>query len=541
MIKILFKAFSLCTVFLFTSQVMSQDNSELIGKWRGVLKIQKNFSLAVGLNFKKHENDLLITLDSPNQGNFDIPVTDYTLSENQLSFKVAALQASYKGKIEGNKLIGTFTQGISMSLTFDKLDEQDKLLLQYEGGYGGNSLIHNTNKLPLVLQIAVVKGGYFATLDSPAQQSFGIPVVDIAIDSKQMSFKSPLIKAFYKGSFNNEGYDGTFTQGFENPLILIKNFDPTSDNSANVTPDFGNKGGAMALIENGVVTNRFFNTHSKLTQYEIGSITKTMTAFLLANQFQKKELTRSSMLTEFEASAPRNITIMELATHKSGLPRLPNDLWENALEADPYAHYDLKQLKKSLSNIALNGKNYLYSNFAYGVLGEWLAQNKGVSYEEMLNQELFKAFDMQNSYVALSSKTQREHLAKGYQSMGELVSHWHFKAIAGAGGVVSNLEDMTKYIQSMMIKSKSHDPVIKVLLESQFEIGKGNQQAIGWMIANDQQGNKYAWHNGQTAGFSGFVGFYLDGSKGLVMLNNQSIDFTQYAVSLLTNAHTLDG
>ena len=87
---------------------------------------------------------------------------------------------------------------------------------------------------------------------------------------------------------------------------------------------------------------------------------------------------------------------------------------------------------------------------------------------------------------------------------------------------------------------QSKDPVVKALLTPQFVASRDTEQALGWLISTDAKGKKFAWHGGQTGGFSAFVGFYLDGSKALVMLNNQSVDITRQAVDLLTGKTTLD-
>lgn len=60
--------------------------------------------------------------------------------------------------------------------------------------------------------------------------------------------------------------------------------------------------------------------------------------------------------------------------------------------------------------------------------------------------------------------------------------------------------------------------------QSQYEIAACCQQAFGWMLQEDDEGRAMAWHGGQTAGFSAYIGFYLDGSAAVVFLNNQSFD-----------------
>jgi len=533
----LIKAATLCTVLLHSTVVFSAE--EIEGKWRGVLDIQKNSSLAIGVNISKEDDQFVLTLDSPNQGMFERKPTKAVIKDNKVTFEVDALQVTYKGELVDGKLVGTFTQGRTFNLQLQKLAAKDIERLSFEGAYGGNLNVSETEKLPLVVQVAVLKDGYLAKLDSPAQNSYTIPINKFAIDKNSMSFDSKLIRASYKGSYTGESYQGKFSQGFEFDLELKKNFDPTLGKSASLMPDFGEQGGAVAIIEEGEVNQKFYKGHNASTQYEIGSITKTMTAYLMAEQFINSKLSPKTNLKHYSKSAP-DISIVELATHMSGLPRLPENLFDKADHGDPYAHYNKSDLNTSLSKVTLEPKEYLYSNYAYGVLGEWLAKNKQVSYDYLMDKMVFTPFNMRASYVALKSASSGDYLTDGHDLNGNIVPHWHFQSIAGAGAVVSDLNDMTAYVQSMMQKYLNKDAIVSTLLTPQFHASRDTEQALGWLITKDKNGKKFAWHGGQTGGFSAFIGFYLDGSKALVMLNNQSVDVTKQAVEILTGQATLD-
>ena len=70
----------------------------------------------------------------------------------------------------------------------------------FEGAYKGTLEINSRTTLPLQLNIAVVADGYLATRDSPAQESFGIPINQINIGDQQLTFSSSLIGASYTGT-----------------------------------------------------------------------------------------------------------------------------------------------------------------------------------------------------------------------------------------------------------------------------------------------------------------------------------------------------
>ncbi|MDO3409446.1 serine hydrolase domain-containing protein [Saccharibacillus sp. CPCC 101409] len=140
-------------------------------------------------------------------------------------------------------------------------------------------------------------------------------------------------------------------------------------------------------------------------QYEIGSITKTLTAFLLANGEREGLWNASDSLSEgipeLESSEfARQTTLRELATHTSGLPRLP----QNAIlsmkqgKANPYAGYlDEHLLEAVRAEQVKIKKKHQYSNYGFGLLGWILARRSGVALRNMLAQELFVPLGMNGS------------------------------------------------------------------------------------------------------------------------------------------------
>lgn len=200
------------------SMLMS-TSSMAIDKWRGLLELQPGVYLTLGFNVDVQQNT--VTLDSPNQGMFGKVPTEFTISKQQVSFKDKQLQAEFNGKVEGDTLVGTFTQGREMAITLHRLNEQDLSQLKYEGAYKGE-LDVNGKPLPLVVQVAVVNGGFYSSIDSPAQQSYGIPITEFAIDEQTMTFNSKMISASFSGQLEEAGYSGKFVQGFEMPLTLKK-------------------------------------------------------------------------------------------------------------------------------------------------------------------------------------------------------------------------------------------------------------------------------------------------------------------------------
>jgi CubicO group peptidase (beta-lactamase class C family) len=175
---------------------------------------------------------------------------------------------------------------------------------------------------------------------------------------------------------------------------------------------YGNAGAKVSLAAN------------QDTVYRIGSITKMFTATMLEQLVEagKVELTDpvekyfpeiNSVQKRYKDAPP--ITLLQLATHTSGLSREPDhtatyvtgepETWkETLITALPHVHYESEP-----------GKRYSYSNIGYAVLGAALEQAAGQPYLEYLPQHIFVPLGMTHTSLVLTPDVQ-SHLAKGYQA-----------------------------------------------------------------------------------------------------------------------------
>ncbi|WP_157981031.1 serine hydrolase domain-containing protein [Pseudidiomarina insulisalsae] len=504
--------------------------SSLDGTWRGELNYQDNLSMVIGITIEDGE----ATFASPNQGLYAQPVSAFEVDGDTVTVQVAELNLAFRGVVSHERMVGEFTQGQSFPLTLTRLDATALQRLQYEGQYAG-ALDVNGNELPLQVNIAVLVDGYLGTLDSPAQQTFGLPLAEVKIDAMRLSFTSPIIKAAYAGEAQSEGsYVGAWHQGLPMPLTLTR---VTEDTPAPQVKqhDFGEFGGATAIISGGDPQVNYFGEHDSQTLYEIGSVSKTIVSYLLASAVVEGKVALTTPLQRFFPSAPEGITLQSLATHTSGLPRLPADLFAQATGHDPYAHYDRQMLAQALASVELHNKGHLYSNFAVGALAEALAVAYDMSFAELVRKRVFKPFNMTSAYVATPDAPHREALAIPHDTLGNVVSPWRFQALAGAGAVVATLPDMIAYVQGLNQALADSPQLREVLLTPRADFGDCCQQALGWFLQEDDDGNTFVWHNGQTAGFSSYVGFYPDGSRAVIFLNNQARPMNAEAQQRLTD------
>ncbi|GGD68208.1 hypothetical protein [Lacimicrobium alkaliphilum] len=214
------KILVLFVVLLFSQS--AQSDNDVSGQWRGLLELTPQSAIVLGIGIRRTDSNVTVVVNSPNQGMSDKPVDEFTLKNNQLSFKVKDLDASFTGTFEDNTLTGTFTQRKAFDITLHRLSREQQARLIDERQWFGDLQVSKNAELPLVLNIAVISDGYHVTLDSPQQQSFGIPVDEFSLTDEHLTFASSMINASYKGNWQDDSCRGTFVQGMAMPLTFKK-------------------------------------------------------------------------------------------------------------------------------------------------------------------------------------------------------------------------------------------------------------------------------------------------------------------------------
>jgi len=273
------------------------------------------------------------------------------------------------------------------------------------------------------------------------------------------------------------------------------------------------------------------------TVYEIGSITKTFTATLLAQAVLAGAVTLDTpvaqLLPDFKipSRGAMQITLGELATQHSALPRLPSNMLPKD-GADPYADYDAAKLKTFLAGYELPrdpGAIYEYSNLGFGLLGYALAQSEHTSWSALTDDRILKPLGMTMSGAALSD-AMRAHLAPGHDSMGNGAKNWDFDVLAGAGAIRSTANDLLRYMKANMGIDRSPLAAAMKLAQAPLsDANKTNRIGLAWMTSR----TGIVWHNGGTGGYRSFLGFTADRQHGVVILSNTAVDLDDLGFATL--------
>lgn len=279
------------------------------------------------------------------------------------------------------------------------------------------------------------------------------------------------------------------------------------------------------------------------TLFEIGSLTKSFTALLLADAVLKGEVELDApvqaLLPDFDIpqGESNEITLKMLATHHSGLPSMPDNYVLDDL-SNPYADYSVEDMKELFADYDLMhepGTHFEYSNLGYGLLGHALSQVANSTYDELLNTIIYEPLEMTSTWTH-AADAPADRLATGHLATGESTNNWDFDAVAPAGSIVSNTEDMLRYLAAQMGQTQTplHQAMALTQQTHASDVPQIGDLGMGWITFGDTEPFTI-WHNGMTGGFSSFMGFLSDGSRGVVLLTNIARPLVSVGMDLLAN------
>lgn len=240
-----------------------------------------------------------------------------------------------------------------------------------------------------------------------------------------------------------------------------------------------------------------------MVRWEIGSVTKLFTALLLADLVASGVVRLTDRVPEFlpagTALAPRlaEVTLEQLACHRSGLPRLPPGVmmrsFSRAALTDPYADMDADRLIAGLADTRVRGvpgqTRVRYSNYGMGLLGFLLGGATGLGYEESLARRVLTPLGM----AATSCADQPLHQGRFRRKP---VPPWHLAALAGAGGLRSTADDLLTFLETVRDGDGPLAESIALTLRPRGAFGKA-VIGLGWFILGD---GDLLLHDGGTLG-----------------------------------------
>ena len=326
------------------------------------------------------------------------------------------------------------------------------------------------------------------------------------------------------------------------------------------------------------------------TVFEIGSVTKAFTAILLADMAGRSEVKLNDPISKYlptRVKTPvrggKEITLLHLSTHTSGLPRMPEN-FASKDDQNPYADYSVEQMYAFLSGYTLPrdiGATYEYSNYGAGLLGHILALRAGMDYETLVRTRIAQPLKMDSTSIKLTPSMQAR-LATGHTNVRRPAANWDIPALAGSGALRSTANDMLKFVAANLVVRPNSNEGLKgvkqpatglihtfqlssvgplglsqspqsplsplselsaaMQMTHQPQHGAGAPEmeiGLGWHILK-KFGAEIVWHNGGTGGYHAFAGFEKK-HKGVVVLSNSIGDIDDIGRHLIESQFPLSG
>jgi serine-type D-Ala-D-Ala carboxypeptidase/endopeptidase len=276
---------------------------------------------------------------------------------------------------------------------------------------------------------------------------------------------------------------------------------------------------AFAVVAGTDVRGGGFGGADANSVFQIGSVTKALTGLLLADSAARGEVKLSDPGTDYlPGAAPGRVTLVELATHTSGLPRLPPGMLRYAVlrPRNPYAWYPkssfLRAARRSLAT-APGGQPYAYSNFGAALLGHLLGEAAQLPYQRLVEERICGP-------LAMTATSFAARPVPGY-SNGRKVPPWRLGPLAAAGGLYSTAGDMAKLLAACLRPQGT--PVAEsapLALATHAVLGPGEEIGLGWHHAL-RDGRRVSWHNGMTGGYSSMIALDIERQLAVAALANR--------------------
>jgi len=264
------------------------------------------------------------------------------------------------------------------------------------------------------------------------------------------------------------------------------------------------------------------------TRFQVGSLTKTFTATLLAEMVLAHEVSLDDPIQQYlpaGVTAPTfqgiPMTLGSIAEQRSGLPALPPNLAVRSM-TDPYAGYTVAQLYDALQHVTPTrapGAQYEYSNFGFMLLGQLLATAAHSTYAQLVDTRILRPLHMDDTIVPTNAGA-HAGLVPGFSDDGGSQPPWNFGDLGGAGAIESDLHDMLLYARANLVAPAGPlGPALALAQEPRAATEPDSPLRIGlaWQT-NPHTG--ITIHNGQTGGYHAVITFDRGRRRAVVVLAN---------------------
>lgn len=259
--------------------------------------------------------------------------------------------------------------------------------------------------------------------------------------------------------------------------------------------------------------------------FEIGSITKLFTAYLIAQQVELGKINLDNVIDGYLPSffklnkdIQNQIKVSDLASHQSGLPDFDFKQLMEVNPKQPLNEVTKKMVDSILTNTSkLNSYgSYQYSNISYVLLGYILENIVKDNYENIIKNNILTTYNMSKTKT---SDYVDNDITAGYNAQGELQDFFNWNSvIAPAGLLKSNSIDMLKFIRLLLMPNNQ---AINSQLERTYFMNTFIELGLGSNVVRED-GNIIFVKTGDTLGQSCVLAYNPEKKWGIIILTNQA-------------------
>jgi serine-type D-Ala-D-Ala carboxypeptidase/endopeptidase len=254
--------------------------------------------------------------------------------------------------------------------------------------------------------------------------------------------------------------------------------------------------------------------------FELGSITKAVTGLLLADAVVRGEVALDTPLADcLPGARPQaRIALGDLASHTSGLPRLPLRLVrrKRALKpVDPYADTTVAELVEHVAAVRVRRRRRIrYSNFGAALLGQALAARAGTPYEQLVEQRVLRPLGIEGVWARDAPQVAQPH-----DRRGRPVPPWTLGAYAPAGCLRGTALGALALSTACLRPPPAMADAVALALTPRARRGP-MECGLGWFRSPVARATRMWWHNGGTQGSRAFTGFVPEIGEAVAAVTN---------------------
>lgn len=273
-------------------------------------------------------------------------------------------------------------------------------------------------------------------------------------------------------------------------------------------------------------------------RFELGSVTKALVGSLLAQMAAQGRLGLDDpvgrWVPELNGTPAGGLTLRSLATHHSGLPRVPMSvvfLWSGLRDPrDPYRHYSVGDLLAYLRAWTPPVQTeFAYSNLGFALLGLALERAAKQPLAHLMASEILQPAGA--SGAGLEPEL-AEGQIQGHDGGGQPTPAWSLGAFAGAGALRASTAQMLALLEAARLGRAPFDAGAQL---EQARLHATGSVGLGWM-RTEKHGDRIVWHNGGTGGFRSFFGYSELSGRAVMLMANGTVDLDALGMHLINPA-----